>query len=280
LKVILLTDRDSSGEEIPLGEIDPFTFFASFNRMSSVSGRQAILARIKAAWQLPAPVPNDFDGIPIANAQNSWAFAYLANRTPNDIPILWRAAREGVEQGWQTFDRSLFDEALSISQMGLAKLTMSLFRVNPHGFLSCDKHTGAYFKRRGIVLESKMAAGYFPWLEKAIASAGENFPQVSLDAYEADAAADEESNGDHTATKTGTSGRNTSILQPFSLAICCSATSRTLTKKSSQSAKLPRHCTALLGTRRLNSRRSNNSRSRSHGPNSSQRQRWPIANHS
>jgi 5-methylcytosine-specific restriction protein B len=85
LKVILLTDRDASGNEIPLEGIDPFTFFASFNRTSSVSGRQAILAKIKAAWQLSAAVPDDFDGIPIANAQNSWAFAFLADRHLNPL---------------------------------------------------------------------------------------------------------------------------------------------------------------------------------------------------
>ena len=186
LKVILLTDRDAGGKVIPLTEIDPFTFFASFNRTSSVSGRQAILAKIKAAWELAAPVPDDFDGIPIANARNSWAFAYLANRKANDIPILWRAAREGVENKWRTFDRALFDEALTVGQMGLAKLTMSLFWLNPLGFLSYDINTSTFFERRGVVCEDKTANGYFSWLEKAVASAGENFPQLSLDAYEAD----------------------------------------------------------------------------------------------
>ena len=191
MKVILLNDRDVGGKVVPLAEIDPFTFFASFNRTSSVSGRQAILAKIKTAWNLSSPVPDDFDGIPIANAQNSWAFAYLANREANDISILWRAARAGVENQWRTFDRALFDEALSVGQMGLAKLTMSLFWLNPQGFLPCDKHTQAYFKQRGIVWESKTAAGYFSWLEKAVASAGENFPQLSLDAYESGLVAEE-----------------------------------------------------------------------------------------
>ena len=185
LKVILLTDRDAGGNEIPLTQIDPFTFFASFNRTSSVSGRQAIISKIKDTWQLSASLPTDFDGIPIANAQNSWAFGYLANRKANDIPILWRAAREGVKKKWQTYDRAIFDEALSVSHMGLAKLTMSLFWFNPLGFLSYDKNTDAFFKRRGVVCENKTADGYFSWLEKAVASAGENFPQVSLDAYEA-----------------------------------------------------------------------------------------------
>ncbi len=99
-----------------------------------VTGRQAILAKVKDDWQLVAPMPDDFDGIPIANAQNSWAFAHLGKRTPNDIPTLWRAAREGVEKDWRTFDRDLFDEALSIRTMGLAKLTASLFWLNPTGF--------------------------------------------------------------------------------------------------------------------------------------------------
>lgn len=94
LKVILLTDRDADGNEMPLAEIDPFTFFASFNRHNSLTGRQAILARIKDAWQLSAPVPDDFDGIPTANPQNSWTFSFFADRTPNDIPIsLARRAR-------------------------------------------------------------------------------------------------------------------------------------------------------------------------------------------
>lgn len=185
MKVILLNDRDAKGQVTPLSEIDPFTFFASFNRTSSVSGRQAILTRIKAEWQLTAPVPDDFDGIPIANPQNSWAFAYLADRKQNDIPTLWKTARAGVENEWRTFDHTLFDEALNVSHMGLAKLTMSLFWLNPHGYLPCDKHTGAYFKQRGIVWDSKTAAGYFYWLGAAVANAGENFPQISLDAYEA-----------------------------------------------------------------------------------------------
>ena len=191
LRVILLNDRDANGEVTPLTVIDPFTFFASFNRHNAVTGRQAILARIKNAWNLSAPVPDDFDGIPIANAQNSWAFAYLADRAPTDIPTLWRAAREAVKTNWRTFDRSLFDEALNVLQMGLTKLSMSLFWLNPLGFLPCDKHTRSYLEKRGIVWEGRTAEGYFSWIEKAVANAGEDFPQISLDAYNASPASEE-----------------------------------------------------------------------------------------
>ena len=196
LKVIQLNDRDASGKVIPLAEIDPLTFFSSFNRTSSVSGRQAILERIKKAWNLSAPVPQDFDGIPLANAQNSWAFAYAADREPTDVPILWRVAREAVEKNWQTFDQNLFNEALGISQMGLARMSMSLFWMKPRAYLSLDKNTRAYFERHGIICESKTAAGYHSWMEKVVAKVGDDFPQISLDAYQQNggsAADDEES---------------------------------------------------------------------------------------
>jgi len=196
LKVIQLNDRDASGKVIPLAEIDPLTFFSSFNRTSSVSGRQAILQRIKKAWNLSAPVPQDFDGIPLANAQNSWAFAYAADREPTDVPILWRVAREAVEKNWQTFDQNLFNEALGISQMGLARMSMSLFWMKPRAYLSLDKNTRAYFERHGIICESKTAAGYHSWMEKVVAKVGDDFPQISLDAYQENggsAADDEES---------------------------------------------------------------------------------------
>lgn len=183
LKVIQLNDRDANGNVIPLAEIDPLTFFASFNRTSSVPGRQAILKRIKEAWNLTSPVPDDFTGIPLANAQNSWAFAYAADREPTDVPILWRVAREAVDKNWRTFDQNLFNEALGISQMGLARMSMSLFWMKPRAYLSLDKNTRAFFEKSGIECDSKTAAGYVSWLEKVVAQAGDNFPQISHDAY-------------------------------------------------------------------------------------------------
>ena len=42
----------------------------------------------------------------------------------------------------------------SVSHMGLAKLTMSLFWLNPHGYLPCDKHTVGLFQT-GAALSGK-----------------------------------------------------------------------------------------------------------------------------
>jgi hypothetical protein len=40
-KVIKLTDVAAGDQEIPLGEIDPFTFFATFNRGTTQERRKA-----------------------------------------------------------------------------------------------------------------------------------------------------------------------------------------------------------------------------------------------
>ncbi len=183
MKVILLNDRDAEGARISLEEIDPFTFFASFNRTSSVSGRQAMLAKIKGAWDLSSAVPDDFDGIPLANAQNSWSFGYREGRGEGDVGLLWRVAKAAIGASWRSFDWGLFDQALGIRQMGFAKLTTSLFWVEPMGFLPGDKHTEAYFRQRGIVLSSRTGAGYAAWLDAVESKAGSDFPQFSWDAY-------------------------------------------------------------------------------------------------
>src|SRR5690606_26771437 len=108
---------------------------------------------------------------------------YAADREPTDVPILWRVAREAVDKDWRTFDQKLFNEALGISQMGLARMSMSLFWMKPRAYLSLDKNTRAFFEKSGIECDSKTTAGYVSWLEKVVAQAGDNFPQISHDAY-------------------------------------------------------------------------------------------------
>ena len=187
LKTISLMDRDPEGRDRPLREIDPFTFFANFNRLRVADMRRAILSVIREAWKIRAPIPEDFDGVPLANAQNSWAFAYQARRQPDDVSILWKAAREALETNWKTYDRGLFDAALAIRQSGLAKLSIGLFWLNPKGFLPCDQHTRKFLADdRGVEPPSRSADGYFRWVREAVGRGMQKFPQVSATAYQTD----------------------------------------------------------------------------------------------
>ncbi len=52
LKVISLSDKDADGQTIPLREIDPFTFFANFNRGITDEHRQNCWATLKKRWSL------------------------------------------------------------------------------------------------------------------------------------------------------------------------------------------------------------------------------------
>src|SRR5579884_779228 len=72
LTVISLEDRNASGESMPLTEVDPFTFFASFNRGITDRKRQDNWAFLKQHWDLSADVPADFTGIPTVFNRASW----------------------------------------------------------------------------------------------------------------------------------------------------------------------------------------------------------------
>jgi hypothetical protein len=63
-KIIQLDDKESDGKPVPLTEIDPFTFLASFNRGMKESNRRRNWSFLKARWHLQAPVLDDYSGIP------------------------------------------------------------------------------------------------------------------------------------------------------------------------------------------------------------------------
>jgi 5-methylcytosine-specific restriction protein B len=186
LKVGYFNDYDAQGNQFPLAEMDPFTFFSTFNRNQTFESRRAIVEAIKNKWSLKSPVPEDFDGIPQANAQNSWYFSYKKNREPHAVPLLWRAAREACSSTFQSYDAKLFDETLNVRFVGLAKLTFGLFWLNPRGFLCYDANTRDFLSDNGVApARTKNAAGYFDWVQRVVAVTGDDFPQISVDAYQA-----------------------------------------------------------------------------------------------
>src|SRR5579864_5545863 len=82
-------------------EIDPFTFFGSFNRGVVTDTRIRILEAMKSRFGVGAAVPSSFSGIPTLNNQKSWFFSYQAKRKPGDVDRLW-----------EVFDKALGDEPL------------------------------------------------------------------------------------------------------------------------------------------------------------------------
>ncbi len=190
LSPILLNDRDSHNQMIALEEIDPFTFFASWNRGSKDSSRRAICQFLKEQWELSSEVPDDFDGIPTVNPQSSWFFAYLRTREPHDIKALWRLASAAVKNELDKITPEEWNQALRINQVGVAKLTMGLFWIEPEKFLTLDAHTVNYVRKAGVEIEKSdldkkklTIERYGEILSEIHNVLGNDNLKISLDAY-------------------------------------------------------------------------------------------------
>ena len=81
LKVISLDDKDANEKTIPLSDVDPFTFLASFNRGITEENRRENWSFLKSRWNLQSSVPEDFEGIPVMFNMSSWFFPYAKDRT-------------------------------------------------------------------------------------------------------------------------------------------------------------------------------------------------------
>jgi 5-methylcytosine-specific restriction protein B len=169
---------------VPLTEIDPFTFFGTFNRGTKDKERLAILSGVKSLLGASSEMPADFDGIPILNNQRSWFVAYLAKRVRDDVATLWRVFRLAL--GDEPLDDPLFanafDTALKVRSVA-TNLTMGLFWIRPNTFLNLDATNRAYLD---IDLPSGgLTAKFYIDTVKAVARRGTPFPEISLAAWQA-----------------------------------------------------------------------------------------------
>ena len=190
LSPILLNDKDSRDQRIALKEIDPFTFFASWNRGSKDSSRLAICQFLREKWDLKSAVPRDFEGIPTVNPQSSWFFAYYHTRESHDIPTLWRIAGVAVKNEVKEIAPDEWSRALGIAQVGVAKLTMGLFWLAPQTFLTLDAHTVNYVRKFGVEIEKSdldkrklTIERYGEIMDEIHRQLGNDNLKISLDAY-------------------------------------------------------------------------------------------------
>ena len=223
LQVGSLEDRDAEENRFPLAEIDPFTFFATFNWQGrKPEKRRAILAALREEWQLTAPVPEDFDGIPLGNRQNLWLFAFQKQRDPGDISRLWQLARQVVDGTRATLERDLVLRVLKQRTVGAVKLSIGMFWLNPREFLAADKWTRGYMERLGVPEDVFEGDAYFPWLNACVEKAGTDFPALSLaayvenkspEAYSGDEQQDDEADGEDGAEEKSYDARKFWLLQ-------------------------------------------------------------------
>lgn len=183
LTALSVRDRDAEGTWYRLTEIDPFTFFSNFNRGVTDSNRRSLWDFMKREWDLESPIPEDFDGIPLANNQNSWFMPYSAKRDSDHVDLLWEFFKHVLEADLETLDIDLMGRCLGKRMVGLAKLTMGMFWVKPETWVSADGKNVEFGKLRGVSIKPKNASEYRDWAQQLVGMAGGDVVRFSHEAH-------------------------------------------------------------------------------------------------
>jgi 5-methylcytosine-specific restriction enzyme B len=167
LKVSSVTDKDDGDVEVPLEEVDPFSFFANFNRGTTDVNRRAILSAIKEEWKLQSPLPEDFDGLPLMSSQNSWFMPFKKLRDAEHVETLWRFYLHCLKlDSAEHLDTAQFDACCSLRRVAPASLTMGMFWSRPDLWIAVDRKNRDYAALMGIDRTINSGKDYLRWLNE------------------------------------------------------------------------------------------------------------------
>lgn len=183
LPMILLTDKDKKGKKIPLRAIDPFTFFASFNRNTTDQNRQAILAAIRQQLQMQTEVPAGFEGIPTMSPMMSRFFGWESDRKTDDIPALWAFAEAIVRREPESIEPRLFNRCLESACVSVTNLTMGMYWMRPDMYLALDSRNRKLLDERGMGHQVDDWASYIQFLKTSRSLISEKPYEFSYAAY-------------------------------------------------------------------------------------------------
>ena len=152
---------DESESELMV--MDPFTFFASFQKFRNTESRAKKLKVLKEIVGFSSPLPSDFNGLPSANAQgNVRFFPNKSERKGFELDTLWDLAEQAVKG---KLEESTFEKALSIHGIGVPKLTQGLFWLNPEHLYPIDAHK-SYLTKHNINTDVKTLNDYLSIIDK------------------------------------------------------------------------------------------------------------------
>lgn len=134
-------------------DIDPFTLFAGFNfGNQGEECRKRICSAYRTAFHMAAPLPDNFDGVPMQFRDQK--IFYSKSQEPSEFDMLWEmfssAYNYDEESGdgafIQTYGLALcthLNKDGTINGHSQNKLTKGLFYIRPDMFISLDKNNRA-----------------------------------------------------------------------------------------------------------------------------------------
>ena len=162
LNTISLKDYNMNNEEIELRDIDPFTFYANFNRPITSKKRANLLKYLKDDWELKSKIPTFDPHIPWVNPMSAWFFQYEKDRKVDDIESLWKLFAEILSD---QITAQTFNRCLEIGQVR-NNLSFGLFWLDSDKYISIDGSTKDFIKNNldwyhGEDLDKLKYEGYF-----------------------------------------------------------------------------------------------------------------------
>lgn len=180
-------------------DIDPFTVFGLFNKGISNDNRITILSQIKELFGISAPVPTDFDGIPVLNNMSATFYYFSGERGEKDIDNLWSLFRYAISYADKQENEADFITAFNtvVAQKGVSwNITMGLYWIRPMTFINLDarnrkllENNQSRFKPDIDILKMLRrmvsAENYLLLMKKTQCTMDEyeTFPELSLDAW-------------------------------------------------------------------------------------------------
>ena len=139
-----------------LVDIDPFTIFGLFNKSSmTVDNRNKIISTVANLFDIKAPMPTSFDGVPLLNNQNATYYYFIDERDEDDIDTLWGLYESALMYAKDSSSKNAltlsqyFDLAINKKGNGTSKITMGLYWIAPTHFLNLDKRNKWYIYESG-----------------------------------------------------------------------------------------------------------------------------------
>ena len=130
-------------------DIDPFSIFGMFNKGITNANRLAIISGLAKEFEVAAPMPAGFDGIPVLNNLAATFYRFIGDRGENDIDNLWGVFLAALDYAQSHSSESkkrfiqFYDRA--IQQKGIRwNLTMGLFWIRPYEFVNLDSRNRWY----------------------------------------------------------------------------------------------------------------------------------------
>lgn len=159
-----------------LFDLDPFTVFGLFNRLSmDKESRMKIMNGLAISLGVGADIPSDFDSIPVLNELDTTFYRFNDQRDMNDIDRLWTFFEEALNYAnspsplnRQTLGES-FDICLKVKGNGNIKITKGLYWMAPNVFMPIDYSITSYLFKSGIMTDEEVAS--FPEIVDDIPSA-------------------------------------------------------------------------------------------------------------